>query len=231
MDVTEKVNVTATETASPQVKICGITSAADAVECAALGAHAIGFVFFPKSPRHLTDDQARDIALIVPKGVCTVGVFVNQTYDQIMQRVERCRLAAVQLHGQESPGLVSRLRQEKLLVIKALFAEGRPPFGDISHYNASAFLLECGQGKLPGGNARKWNWGLAKDIGKQHPLIIAGGLAPDNVSYAIGVGKPQAVDVSSGVEYGPGKKDLVKVAAFISETARIKFKRSFNNIF
>jgi phosphoribosylanthranilate isomerase len=231
MDGTEKGNATAAETASPRVKICGITAAADAVECAALGVHAIGLVFFPKSPRHLTDNQARDISLTVAKSVCTVGVFVNETYDQIMQRVEHCRLAAVQLHGQESSDLVNRLRRENLMVIKALFAEGRPSFADVAHYNAAAFLLECGGGKLPGGNARKWNWELAKDMGKQYPLIIAGGLSPDNVSHAIGVARPHAVDVSSGVEYRPGKKDLAKVAAFIREANRIKFKRSFKNIF
>ena len=181
----EKDNITAEETSNPQVKICGITEIGDAVECATLGADALGCVFYPKSPRHLTDNQAKAICLAVPKQVRTVGVFVNETYYSIMQRVERCHLSAVQLHGQEPPNLISRLRKENLIVIKALFANGRPSFKDASNYHASAFLLECGQGILPGGNALKWDWALAKNFKNKSPLIIAGGLSPDNISFAI----------------------------------------------
>ena len=227
----EKGSIATEDASIPQVKICGITKTSDALECAALGADAIGCVFYPKSPRHLTDSQARSICLAMPKQVRTVGVFVNETYSAIMQRVEHCHLSAVQLHGQESPELVSRLRKENLIVIKALFADGQPSFKDVSNYHASAFLLECGQGKLPGGNALKWNWAMAKNLGNKFPLIIAGGLSPDNISYAIDVSKPHAVDVSSGVEKSPGKKDLVKVAAFINEASRFLLKRSFNKIF
>ncbi|MBW2240290.1 MAG: phosphoribosylanthranilate isomerase, partial [Deltaproteobacteria bacterium] len=169
--------------------------------------------------------------LAMPEKIQTVGVFVNETFTRIMQRVERCCLLAVQLHGQESPELISRLRNEKLVVIKALFADGQPSFKDVSNYHASAFLLECGQGKLPGGNAFKWNWELSKDIGSRYPLIIAGGLSPDNVSYAIDVSRPHAVDVSSGVERSPGRKDMTKVADFMAEASRNKLKYIFKNIF
>lgn len=227
----EKGKISAEEASNPQIKICGITRMDEAIECAALGADAIGCVFYPKSQRHLTDSQARDICLAMPKQVQTVGVFVNETFTRIMQRVECCRLSAVQLHGQESPNLISRLCKENLIVIKALFAEGQPSFKDASNYHASAFLLECGQGKLPGGNALKWNWALAKDVGNRYPLIIAGGLSPDNISYAIGVSKPHAVDVSSGVEKSPGKKDLAKVAEFMAEVSRSGLKYNFKKIF
>lgn len=227
----EKDNITAEEISNPQIKICGITEIDDAIECATLGADAIGCVFYPKSPRHLKDKQAKAICLAVPKQVRTVGVFVNETYSSIMQRVERCRLSAVQLHGQESPDLISRLREENLMVIKALFANDRPSFESASNYHASAFLLECGQGKLPGGNALKWDWALAKNFKHNSPLIIAGGLSPDNISYAIDVSKPHAVDVSSGVEKSPGKKDLVKVAEFIEKVSHCYLNLNFNKIF
>ena len=227
----EKGQLTAGEISRPQIKICGITSIDDGLACVNLGADAVGCVFYPKSPRHLKDNQARDICLAMPEKTHTVGVFVNETFSSIMQRVERCYLSAVQLHGQESPELISRLRDEKLIVIKALFADGQPSFKNVSNYHASAFLLECGQGKLPGGNALKWNWELAKDIGSRYPLIIAGGLSPDNVSYAIDASRPHAVDVSSGVERNPGRKDMTKVADFIAEASRNKLKYIFKKVF
>lgn len=227
----EKGQLAAGEISRPQIKICGITSIDDALACINLGADAVGCVFYPKSPRHLKNNQARDICLAMPEKTQTVGVFVNETFTRIMQRVERCCLSAVQLHGQEPPELISRLRNEKLIVIKALFADGQPSFKDVSNYHASAFLLECGKGKLPGGNALKWNWGLAKDIGSRYPLIIAGGLSPDNVSYAIDVSMPHAVDVSSGVERSPGRKDLTKVADFMAEVSRYKLKYLFKKVF
>ncbi len=227
----EKDNITAEEISNPQVKICGITKIDEALACARLGADAIGCVFYPKSPRHLTDHAARAICLAVPKQVRTVGVFVNETFSSIMQRVERCRLSAVQLHGQESPDLINRLRNKSLIVIKTLFADGRPSFQEASNYHASAFLLECGQGTLPGGNALKWNWATAKNFGDKYPFIIAGGLAPDNISHAIDVSRPHAVDVSSGVEKTPGRKDLDKVAAFIHMASHNKINHNFKKIF
>ena len=128
---------------SPQVKVCGLTRVDEAVACAEAGADAIGCVFFPPSPRHLTGDQARSIVHALPGGVCSVGVFVNEDFQSVMEKVEHARLKAVQLHGQESPGLVNRLRREGITVIKALFADGDPPFASSATYDASAYLLEC----------------------------------------------------------------------------------------
>jgi phosphoribosylanthranilate isomerase len=215
----------------PQVKICGLTQVENALQCVALGADAIGCVFYPKSPRHLTDDQARKICLTVPEQVKTVGVFVNETFSNIMRRVERCHLKAVQLHGQESPELTRRLCKENLQVIKALFVDGKPSLENVSNYNASSFLVECGAGRLPGGNALEWNWERAKGFGAKHPLIIAGGLAPENVAHAVKVSAPHAVDVSSGVESAPGQKDLAKVAAFMEAVARCNLKNNLKKIF
>ena len=215
----------------PQVKICGLTEVEQALQCAALGVDAIGCVFYPKSPRHLTDDQARKICLSLPERIKTVGVFVNQTFSNIMHHVEFCHLSTVQLHGQESPELVRSLCKENLHVIKALFIDANPTLKDASNYQASAFLVECGQGKLPGGNALQWNWEQAKSFGEKHPLIIAGGLAPENVAHAIKVSSPHAVDVSSGVESSPGQKDIGKVAVFLDAVFRCGLKKKLRKIF
>ena len=215
----------------PQVKICGLTRVEEALGCVALGADAIGCVFYPKSPRYLTDARAREICLAVPSEVKKVGVFVNETFSSIMHRVEYCHLTAVQLHGQESPELVSLLCKENLLVIKALFIDGKPSLEDVKSYQAPAYLVECGLGRLPGGNALEWNWEQAKSFEEKYDLIIAGGLAPENVCHAIEVSAPNAVDVSSGVESGPGRKDLDKVRSFISAVSRCSLKKNMRKIF
>ncbi|MEA3417719.1 MAG: phosphoribosylanthranilate isomerase [Thermodesulfobacteriota bacterium] len=199
----------------PQVKVCGFTRVEEALECAALGIDAIGCVFFPKSPRHVTEDQAKEICMAVSGKVKTVGVFVNETFDNIIQKVNYCCLDCVQLHGSESPELVSRLVQENILVIKALFAEGRPSLEEVANYQASAYLVECGKGILPGGNALQWDWEKAYGFGKQYPFILAGGLAPENICRAVTESTPDAVDVSSGVESCPGRKDSGKVRSFM----------------
>jgi phosphoribosylanthranilate isomerase len=215
----------------PQVKICGLTRVEQALQCVALGADAIGCVFYPKSPRHLTDDRAGEICSAVTDRVKTVGVFVNESFSSIMNHVERCHLSTVQLHGQESPELVRRLCNENLQVIKALFIDGNPSLKDAKNYPASAFLVECGRGRLPGGNALQWNWDQAKSFGEKHPLIIAGGLSPENVSHAIRVSWPNAVDVSSGVESIPGHKDIDKVTLFLNAVFRCSVNKKAEKIF
>ena len=208
--------MTTKEDHSPQIKICGLTRIEHALGCATLGADAVGCVFYPPSPRYVSDELAREICRAVSRHVKTVGVFANETFARIMQCVEYCQLDAVQLHGQESPELVARLYQENIIVIKALFVDGNPSPEKVSEYQASAYLVECGKGILPGGNALVWNWETAQSFGQTHAMILAGGLAPDNVCQAIAAGQPDAVDVSSGVESAPGQKDLVKVEAFVS---------------
>jgi phosphoribosylanthranilate isomerase len=215
----------------PRVKICGITRVQDALRCAELGADAIGCVFYPKSPRHLSRDQARDICAATPDHVKTVGVFVDETFSSIMGYVEYCHLSTVQLHGKEPPELVRRLRRENIRVLKALFADGYPTFDDAPKYPASAFLVECGRGKHPGGNALAWNWEAAKNFGKEYPLILAGGLDPENVVPAVQMSAPWAVDVSSGVESAPGRKDFNKVAAFLKAVSGCGSKKHIKNIF
>ena len=215
----------------PLVKICGITQVQDALRCAEFGADAIGCVFYPKSPRHLTMDQARDICASVPDHVKTVGVFVDENFSSIMHYIEYCHLTAVQLHGREEPELVRRLRAENVSVIKALFLDGNPRVDDASKYPASAFLVESGLGKLPGGNALAWNWESVKNFALAYPLILAGGLDPENVKTAVRMSNPCAVDVSSGVESSPGQKDFDKVAALMKAVSDCGLKKYSKNIF
>jgi len=216
-----------------QVKICGITSPAEAEASAALGASAIGCVFYARSPRFVTDERAREISLALPAGVAAVGVFVNEDYDTVMRRVDRCRLRGVQLHGQESPELVKRLRAADITVIKALFVNGSPTFKDTDAYaEASAFLVEAVGGPLPGGNALSWDWrAVSGKVGEGAPLVLAGGLHAGNVAEAIAAASPDAVDVSSGVEASPGRKDLSKVREFLEAVRRAEILRPPRAVF
>ena len=136
-----------------------------------------------------------------------------------MATVDVGGLRAVQLHGQETPALVEALSAESLIVIKALFVNARPGLDQAPHYPAAAFLVECAGGRLPGGNAMQWDWSEARRLLSEKPVVLAGGLTPDNIEQAIRDGDPDAVDISSGVESTPGRKDLGKVIAFCRAVA------------
>ncbi|MCP3940063.1 MAG: phosphoribosylanthranilate isomerase [Desulfobacteraceae bacterium] len=206
----------------PLIKICGLTRPDNALACVHAGADAIGLVFFDKSPRNISMEKAKAITQILPEHILTCGVFVNESFAFIMERVEKCKLRAVQLHGQESPELVKKLAKENLVVIKTLFAIRKPDFSDASLYTAASFaLIEYGKGTLPGGNAQSWDYGLSARHTTCLPLMLAGGLSCENIKKAICLAKPVAVDVSSGVEKAPGIKDIKKVKSFISQIKSI----------
>ena len=209
----------------PEIKICGLTRADEAVACAEAGADAIGLVFYPPSPRHLTTQQAREISLALPDQTARVGVFVDTPFSDIMRRIDECRLTAAQLHGQESPDVVRELCDRGVLVIKALFIHKPPLISEAARYPAAAFLVECGKGQLPGGNALTWNWGEVKPFGQSYPLILAGGLSPDTIEQAVSKAETDAVDISSGVEFGPGRKDIKKVRALIQAISHCAMER------
>jgi len=216
---------------SPQVKICGLTHVDEAATCAALGADAIGFIFYPQSPRVVTAGQAKAISKALPSFVSRVGVFVDETFDTIMPVVRTAGLTAVQLHGRESPRLVEKISAQGLKVIKVLFSHREPFFTQAAHFPAAAYLVECGVGPLPGGNARAWDFSLLRDFGKDFPIVLAGGLSIHNVMEAIIQSRPDAVDISSGVEYFPGKKDIAKVRKFIKATQKVRMKKQNRRIF
>jgi len=207
-----------------EVKICGLTRVSDAVGCAEMGVDAVGCVFFPKSPRHVSPATARDISRAVSPAVGTVGVFVDADYETVMQAVEACGLAAVQLHGRESPRMVRRIRKQGIRVIKAVFVNGRPAPDRAAGYPAHAFLVECARGPLPGGNAMTWHYESVRAYGRVRPLILAGGLSSETVSCAIEQARPDAVDISSGVEQRPGIKSMEKIRTFLSIVSRYRYR-------
>jgi phosphoribosylanthranilate isomerase/indole-3-glycerol phosphate synthase/phosphoribosylanthranilate isomerase len=216
---------------APQIKICGITDVKTAQYCADLGVAAIGLVFFARSPRNVTIGQAAEISRAVAGRVQTVGLFVNPTYDTVIRHANACGLRAVQLHGGEPPDLVSRLAARELRVIKALFQTREPLFEAINTYAAHGYLLECGRGRLPGGNAKTWDWLAAAALAADKPVVLAGGLNPENVGSAIEQAKPDAVDVSSGVESAPGVKDPARIRLFVESAAASDVQRPLRRVF
>ena len=160
-----------------------------------------------------------------------MGVFVNEPFNSIMDIVSTSNLGAVQLHGNEPPKFVRQLTDQGLIVIKCLYMEGQPSIAQVSTYAASAYLVECTRGELPGGNAMTWDWQDAAKFGENHPMVLAGGLSPENVASAISKSMPDAVDVSSGVERSPGKKDIHKVMQFIKAVRECVPTRELRRIF
>lgn len=214
-----------------QIKICGLTTPEMAVRCAELGPDAVGLVFFPKSPRHVSDAVARAICEALPDDVQKVGVFVDESEHYVLEKARYCGLTAVQLHGRETPETVARLRGEGLVVLKGLFASREPSMAAAGDYDPTGFLLECGKGVLPGGNAEVWDWSGARPFGQRYPLVLAGGLSPENVAEAIAAAEPDAVDVSSGVESAPGVKDMKKIESFIAAVKSVDERREARRIF
>ncbi len=200
------------------IKICGLTDPKTALECVQSGANAIGLVFFKKSPRNVSDEKALTICKILPSNIITTGVFVDEDFNFIIDKIEKLSLKAVQLHGNESPQLIADLRAKNVIVIKALFEKRKPYFTDAKLYNQATYLIaECGKGVLPGGNAEVWNFSDIVQINSNIPLILAGGLDPSNINNALSMVNVAGVDVSSGVESSPGIKDLNKVRNFINK--------------
>ncbi len=208
----------------PQVKVCGLTLVDEAVACAEMGADAIGLVFYPPSPRLVSGQRAREISESLPEQVWKVGVFVDESFPAVMKKAEFCRLNCVQLHGTEPPEMVEALEMAGIRVIKSLFVKKRPFLSEAHLYRASAYLIESGGGVVPGGAGLSWKWAEAGELAGKLPCILAGGLSPENVGHAIYEFGPDAVDVSSGVESEPGRKDIVKVRAFIEAVRNAKHK-------
>lgn len=201
-----------------RVKICGITCLEDALSAAGAGADALGFVFWEKSPRHVEPEAASRIIRSLPPFVLTVGVFVNASFDAIKSIIDGTGIDRVQLHGDESPSLcrsVSESTGKK--VIKAFRIRERADIDRLDGYNVDAHLLDAYREGTPGGTGETFDWDLAVEAKKERRIILSGGLTPENVSRAIELVRPYAVDVSSGVESRPGKKDPDKIKRFMEE--------------
>jgi phosphoribosylanthranilate isomerase len=196
-----------------QVKICGITSVADALTAAEAGADMIGLMFYEGSPRHIFLATAAEIDRALPPLVLRVGVFVNPDPAQVMAAISACGLNLLQFHGDEPSDFCT---QFGVMSIKALRVQSEESLKELENFNTDAFLLDAYSKSGLGGTGEKFNWDLAIEARKfGKPIFLAGGLTPENVTAAVKQVSPFAVDVSSGVEFAPGKKDAAKVRAFI----------------
>jgi len=193
-----------------RVKICGITCLEDALAAANLGADAVGFVF-AASPRQVDPEAVRAIVSQLPPFVTAVGVFVNESVSRIQELRSFCRLDLVQLHGNETEKVVAQLGSR---VIKAVTVGIETP-SDVDGYGNATLLLDTYSAAAPGGTGKSFDWSLAVGVAKKRPILLAGGLTPENVVQAIKMVRPYGVDVSSGVEIGPGRKDHARIEQFI----------------
>lgn len=196
-----------------RIKICGITGLSDALAAVQAGADALGFVFYPKSPRHIFPDDAARIIKKLPPFLQVVGLFVNEPPEVVNQVSRRCQLGLVQLHGDESPEYCRKIDQR---VIRAFRIRDRDDLKQIAEYRNCGTLLDAWCSAAYGGTGKSFNWGVAAEaVSSGQQVILAGGLTPENVAEAIRQVKPYAVDVSSGVESSPGVKDPEKMLTFI----------------
>ncbi len=195
-----------------KVKICGIKKLNDAISAADYGADAIGFVF-AKSVRKISKEKARAIIRKLPPFITTVGLFVNEAAEDIEAACRFCGLDAIQLHGNEPPGIINTLKDYK--TIKAFRIQNEKDISPIKKYKPNAILLDGYSVNKMGGTGTSFDWKIVKKLRTSIPVIVAGGLTHLNVSQAIRVVNPYAVDVSSGVESGPGKKDRKLIKKFI----------------
>lgn len=198
-----------------KVKICGITSWTDARRAAEAGADFLGFNFYRKSPRYVAPGRARKIVHRLPKRVAAVGVFVNEREKTILRIARAVGLDYVQLHGEETPESASRLARFFPVIKAARVGNGFRPAQLAKFRSVRAVLLDGFKPGRHGGTGKTFDWKIARRVGSYRRTFVAGGLASENVARAIQVARPYAVDVCSGVESRPGKKDPVKLAALM----------------
>ena len=201
-----------------RVKICGITRWEDAQLAVELGAAALGFNFYRPSPRYIDPAAARAIILKLPPLITPVGIFANESDGEYVARVaEESRVRVVQLHGPQFPSLQGALADFSSIRAVAV-KEGFQP-ETLRALDGDAFLLDAFDAELLGGTGKSFNWALAREANRFGTIILAGGLTPENVGQAIREVRPFAVDVASGVEAAPGRKDPAKLRAFFAAVA------------
>ena len=207
-----------------RIKVCGITNVEDALGALERGVDALGFIFAESSPRYISPEDAREIIVKLPPFASYIGVFVDEDPVEIGEIIEYCYLTAVQLHGGEDPEYCQKLAHDvpPCRVIKA-FRVGREtgpadfePYADA----VSAFLLDTYVKGQEGGTGQTFDWGMVERFNLARPLILAGGLDPDNVGDAVAAVNPFAIDVNSGVEAEPGKKDMAKLETLLASLHR-----------
>jgi phosphoribosylanthranilate isomerase len=199
---------------STRVKICGITNPADAQVAVEAGADALGFIFYDRSPRFIPVKNAVEISRALPPYTLRVGVFVNPSEELVQRAIDECGLNLLQFHGDEP---LEFCTQFGLMSMKAFRIRDAGSLRELSKYQTDAWLLDAYSSDTLGGTGEKFNWDLAVEAQKfGKPIFLAGGLTPENVADAVRQVRPFGVDVASGVESAPGKKDAAKVRAFIN---------------
>jgi phosphoribosylanthranilate isomerase len=199
---------------STWVKICGITNLEDGQVAVEARADVLGFVFYKKSPRHITIDAAAAVSKQLPGFVMRAGVFVNALEAEVLRAIGECGLNLLQFHGDEPP---EYCLQFGLMSMKAFRMRDAGTLKEMRPYQTNAWLLDAYSPEAAGGTGEKFNWDLAVEAQKfGKPIFLAGGLTPENVAAAVRKVRPFGVDVSGGVEISPGKKDPAKVRAFIN---------------
>jgi phosphoribosylanthranilate isomerase len=200
-----------------KIKICGITNLEDALLAVELGADALGFVF-SKSPRRIEADVAREIIQQLPPFLSVTGVFVNETDEFVKHVARRCNLNVLQFHGDEDPEYLDNFNRK---IIKAFRIKDHSSLEKLSQYSVQGYLLDSHvEGKM-GGTGVTFDWDLAIEAKQYGPVILSGGLNPDNIQSAIEKVRPYAVDASSGLELSPGKKDPEKMKLFFERIKRL----------
>jgi phosphoribosylanthranilate isomerase len=198
-----------------KVKICGITNWADARNAFEAGADFLGFNFYRQSPRYIAPAAARRIVRRLPEGVSSVGVFVNESEAAMLAITHEVGLDFVQLHGDETPEVVTQLRRT-VPVIKALRVRGSLRTAELTRFKAaSAVLLDGFDSERRGGTGKRVDWKLAKRASRKGRIFLAGGVTPENAAEAVMTAQPYAIDVCSGVESRPGKKDAGRMKALV----------------
>jgi phosphoribosylanthranilate isomerase len=202
------------------VKICGITNVPDGLAAAGAGADLIGLMFYEKSTRLVTIEQAAEISRALPPFVMCAGVFVNPDPNLVLQAISQCHLTMLQFHGDEPSDFCT---QFGMMSMKAIRIRDESSLEQLENYQTDALLLDAHSPHGLGGTGKKFNWDLAvaaQRFGK--PIFLAGGLTPENVADAVRQVRPFGVDVSSGVESAPGKKDPAKMKAFIDAAKSVE---------
>jgi len=195
------------------VKICGITRPEDALAAARAGAHAIGLMFYAKSPRHVTPARAAEIIRVLPPFVTTVGVFVDAPADEVRAALAEAPVGLLQFHGDETPEFCCQFKRPYVKAVRVKAGVDLLQYAQ-DYHDAKALLLDAYVEGLHGGSGAAFDWSLIPR-GLPLPVILSGGLTPENVTEAVRRVRPSAVDVSSGVESAKGIKDAQKIAAFV----------------
>ncbi|MDP8253018.1 MAG: phosphoribosylanthranilate isomerase [Candidatus Kaelpia aquatica] len=201
-----------------RVKFCGIRRGSDALAASRLGIHALGFIFVKDTPRYISPDKAAEITNILSPFIMKVGVFMNPEISELESTAAKCKLDIIQLHGEEDSLFCSQVK-DKYRVIKTLKVKNRAVLKEIPKYKnaVDAILLDTFSEKAAGGTGESFNWEIAKDARSFGvPIVLSGGLNPDNIKDALRGVNPYAVDVSSGIEQSPGVKDQELMGRFIA---------------